>query len=224
MATNSSSYYSIVVTGGMNTKIHHPTWYRFTEIFSPEEESEAIRNDQTLFLPGVSQITMPDFRIVCQEERWEIKTKNHRMLSRIEEIAVTLFDEKLPHTPVVACGLNFVYVRDVQMAADQLLALLVSYCPIDLGTSITSAELHMKSDGDNHSKSFQLLPHSDTSIRFATNFHYPQQHQKGTFRLAPIIGECKTREEESEARLNRLITQLKALRHANNDSTATSQE
>ncbi|MCO6458298.1 MAG: hypothetical protein J5I93_23575 [Pirellulaceae bacterium] len=113
--------FSIVVIGGMNPTIHHPSWYRLVELLS-DDEVEAITTgaEPVVVTPQFSRFAGPDFELICRQDRWEIQTKNELWQQRSCAIAGQVFDHLLKHTMVSALGLNFHFTGDVEGALDAL--------------------------------------------------------------------------------------------------------
>src|SRR5208282_3573092 len=144
--------YAIVLIGGMNPRIHHPSWYRLVGLFDEEEAEAALKTAHTLITPPLSQIQTPKLTIVCQDDRWEIRTSDPDQVERIQEITYRLFDDILPHTPVQAAGLNFNFVKDTNSSdvAGYLASVLVN-APLGLTTAnAVAAEFVLRRSFDDH--------------------------------------------------------------------------
>ena len=99
--TEQKDTYAIVLLGGMNPRIHHPSWYRFVNLFNEEEADLAIEEGKEVHdrKPNSLQIETPKVTIICQDNRWEIRTFDPNQVQRIQDITSKLFDEIVPsHT------------------------------------------------------------------------------------------------------------------------------
>jgi hypothetical protein len=110
MSKDSDSF-SFVVLGAMNPRIHHPTWYQLTEIFTAPETDAAIESQAVVCTPAFSQFKVAGLTIKCLLERWDITTSNSEEIDRIREIGERVFDKHLQYTPLSVLALNFDYVR-----------------------------------------------------------------------------------------------------------------
>jgi hypothetical protein len=99
-------WFSVAVVGAMNPSIHHPAWYRLTEILTPEETQSAETSGTTLVTPQISQFSTQSITIVCEAARWQVHTTERSKMERVREIASKTFTV-LDHTPVSAYGFNF---------------------------------------------------------------------------------------------------------------------
>lgn len=99
-------FFSIVVVGPMNPRLHHPQWYELIGAITEAERLEALGGEIVL-IPMVGKFEVPSagLTIVCQPDRWEIQTTSKDHQSRAASIADRVF-AKLNETPVRAFGLN----------------------------------------------------------------------------------------------------------------------
>jgi hypothetical protein len=110
-----SELYSIVIAGAMNPPIHHPVWYQLVGIISEQEAQEAIKRDETMVVPVAARLPLPGgCEILCQQERWQIRTERHDQIDRMLEIAAKTF-KVLDHTPVNAVGINANFIRQASV-------------------------------------------------------------------------------------------------------------
>jgi hypothetical protein len=108
--TKEATGLNVVVLGQMNPAIHHPAWYKFVKVLSDEEEKEALKK-QFVFVPQMAQFKTGSLQFYCDLQRWQVSTTDPAQFERILKIAGLVFDEHLPHTPVNAMGLNFLFHR-----------------------------------------------------------------------------------------------------------------
>lgn len=182
--------YAIVVLGGMNPRIHHPSWYRLVGIFDETEAELATQSPLMVITPPMSLIKTPTLTISCQDQRWEITTSEALEVPRIQEITSKLFDHILMHTPVSAMGFNFNY-RRATIASDvaAYLASVLSSTPLGLkAANATSGELVLRRSFDDHTALVNIQPASDDKKTVLTlyNFEYQFKHE-GFFKLGDVI-------------------------------------
>ncbi|MFO0959943.1 MAG: hypothetical protein U0800_21320 [Isosphaeraceae bacterium] len=188
--------YSIVIIGGMNPRIHHPSWYRFMDLISPEELEEAVVSPLTFIIPPMGQFQSSHLTVTCQEERWEIKTNDSEQVQRIIDLTSRLFDDLLPHTPVTAAGFNFHFRRETKRedVAEYLASLLVK-TPLGLTSkNIASGEMTLRRNSkDNMSfVTIKSSPSASKWIHTHHNFEYKfiaPDTNPGYFKLGKIFAE-----------------------------------
>jgi hypothetical protein len=132
--------FSIVLRGSMNPAIHHPAWYRAVGALSEDEAKEAL-SSEFVFLPQIANFQTKALVVTCQPDRWQVATLPRANqaatlptanMERTVELAVQVFDKKLPETPMSAIGLNFNHHFGVGGAAREKLAILVASLPLGL--------------------------------------------------------------------------------------------
>lgn len=123
MATN-TEFYTIVVVGNMNPRIHTPAWYRLVDLISDDEMEQANKppsNDPANFSYFVVSGLLARWQtntigIACHQAIWEVSTTNVDCLERLRSITEQVFDHLLKQTPVNALGINFNYERVTEIA------------------------------------------------------------------------------------------------------------
>jgi hypothetical protein len=206
--------FSIVVIGAMNSAIHHPYWYRDRGLIDDEEMKTALSHEETVFVPEIAQFNTGQIFINCQARRWEVKTSNRGFVKRIVDIAGKVFDEILPHTPIVACGFNFIFPRSLNGDARRAIANTLKRCPIDFGMPIESAEIKLQYNRDENCLDSTLIaPLPNSVVRLATNINFGFEKQSGEpgtlFSLKDTLSKFGVTLSEVEARANKLIDQLR---------------
>jgi hypothetical protein len=175
-------------------------------LFDEEEAEQCIKTPLTFITPPVSQIQTPKLTIVCQDTRWEIRTSDPDQVQRIQDITSKLFDEILPHTPVMAAGFNFTY-RKATTAPDVgiYLASVLSKAPLGLKADHTmSGEIILRRSFDEHTALVSVQPIVDDkhAVLISHNFEY-QFKTEGLFKLGDTItrryGLDKSESEEQTA-------------------------
>lgn len=190
----------------MNPRIHHPSWYRLVGLFDEEEADIATKTTGTLITPPLSQVQTPRLMIVCQDDRWEIRTSDSNEVSRLQDIASKIFDEILPHTPVTAIGFNFVLRRATEAEdVGGYLATSLTNTPLGLrDTAAVSAELTLRRSFEDRIVvvSIHPAPEDKQSLLVASNYEYRFRGEK-IIKLGELIarryGIDKTDAEEQTA-------------------------
>jgi hypothetical protein len=184
--------YAIVILGGMNPRIHHPSWYRLVGLFDEEEAEQATRTPNTLITPLVAQIQSPRLTILCQDDRWEIRTTDLGQVDRIQSITARLFDELLPHTPVAAAGFNFTYWK-ASRASDvgSLLASTLIGTPLGLKPdNAVAGEIVLRRNHGDHTSQVRLRPVLEEHQKLMLDFNFEYRFQAaGFFKLGQVITE-----------------------------------
>jgi hypothetical protein len=103
-AKTSENKFSIVITGYMDPRLHHPTWYRIIEAINESEQKEAL-SQNIVIVPTLSQFNVPEFKVVCTTTTWEISTTEAQHRPRILQTAKLVF-KKLYETPASYYGMN----------------------------------------------------------------------------------------------------------------------
>src|SRR5258706_9132140 len=106
-----SDAYSIVVTGAMNPRLHHPYWYRHFEVVTDEECAAAMLSGETISSAAIAQWVLPTLHVICLPDRWEVQALDASVAERAFEVAARTF-ELLDHTPTTAYGYNFNFHRE----------------------------------------------------------------------------------------------------------------
>ncbi len=183
---------SIVVTGAMNPMIHHIEWYRNREILNNADGD--ISPENSLCTPPFAQLMLPNYRISCHQERWEIATSQPSMSKRILEIASATFG-LLEHTPVGAFGFNFNFHRKTVLKnVDKWLGNIACRLSIPLAPpQTTGASFSFKRIIEKGRVTVVVEPstkHSN-SIQIRNNFHYQiildQIPEDGIFDLGKLL-------------------------------------
>lgn len=138
--------FSVVLAGAMNPRIHHPSWYRSMGLIDETEEKIATADSNMFLIPNLSQLGFGDFKIICQDGRWEIRVSNSNNAARLIDIASNIFDNLLKHTPVTAFGINFIVERDTRATSvSEVLAGFIAATPLGLDdTGASGADIVLK--------------------------------------------------------------------------------
>lgn len=167
-------FFSVVVIGHMNPMIHHPFWYRHFDLLTEEEADEAVQSPNTYAVPPVSQIQIEALQIVCQQDRWEVRTSVATNLDRIRWITERVFDHLLPHTPVSRYGFNFNHVRGTNSRdVGRFLASHLTGSSLGLGPAdATSAEITLRRSFEDRVAMIVVKPSTGDRVAVANNFDY----------------------------------------------------
>lgn len=188
--TEQKDTYTLVILGGMNPRIHHPSWYRSVGLFDGEEAEEAIRTPNTLITPPLAQIQTPKLTIVCQDDRWEIRTSDPNQVQRIQDITSKLFDDLLPHTPVAAAGFNFTYGRQTESHdVGKHLADVLVKSPLGLKPdSLVAGEVILRQACDGHTSMVNIRPALGCKHTVVISYNYEYRFEtEGSFKLGDVI-------------------------------------
>lgn len=207
--------YGIVIAGGMNPRIHHPSWYHQIGILDQTETDLALKSTGTFVTPPIAQIDLPKIVMICQENRWEIKTTEIDQLQRIQKISADLFDKHLQHTPLNAIGFNFNYCKNtLSENVGIFLAKLVTNSPLGLNSEHpVSGELTLKNSHKDHIETVNIkpFPANQNSVLIGFNFEY-KFNKEGQFELGKVIRESyPNNHQESVDQVARI---LEAINHS----------
>jgi hypothetical protein len=187
-----SDLYVVVVAGAMNPRIHHLEWYKAVKLL--HDEDAPLEASVVITTPVLTRFQTKDFTFICQLDRWEIQTKNSSTSPRMLEIAATLFDVTLPHTPVFAFGYNFNLVRraDTNNVPVMLSRRLVPhFVSEDIADKAPAAEVNVSyTDGKRRIQRVIAGVENDPSmIAINANYHYAIEGMgpAKSFLLAPLL-------------------------------------
>lgn len=100
--------WQLQISGAMNSAIHHPSWYRLVDLITDEQREDAIKARPTTG-PILSSFLLGDGEIQCQPTTWSISSVNIEDMTGPVKLASSVFDEKLPHTPVHSYSFMFFF-------------------------------------------------------------------------------------------------------------------
>ncbi len=195
-----AEFYSIVVVGAMNPRIHHPIWYRTIDAIGDQELSSATNPDNAenpVVTPVYSQFEIPSANVTvsCQPDRWEIKTTSPGCVNQLIAIASKVFD-RLRETPVTAYGINSVVNRRtaapvVRVALAQLISKLGLGLPAENALGPRVGAKFVKGD---HTVTVDIRASaiSDEMVFIAYNSEYKppavsQENRIGYFDLGALL-------------------------------------
>lgn len=166
---------ALVIVGGWNSHIFTPAWIK-RYLFPGEEETFTVdmlvsQGFNTQFV--APRILSKEVEILLQENRLNfspIENKNENF-DRIQELALHLSDY-LPHTPVTAYGINFLFTEN-DISGD----LINLIRPRDLeeleqfGTSLTSEKYTRRLELNGRTLNFTIGFEAE-KVTFDFNFHF----------------------------------------------------
>jgi hypothetical protein len=174
--------YSIVVVGAMNPRLHHPAWYLAIGAVTPEETAASLSTSNIIIVATHSQMDIAGCTVVCQMDRWEIRTSEERLRPRILEITSQVF-AKLNETPVNIYGLNTKLHRPTRVP-DVKLRLAEMLVRLDLGLAAKSAKgcgISFSNAFDTHSLNVEITPSplAENLIHVGVNTEYQPHATEG---------------------------------------------
>jgi hypothetical protein len=182
----------IVVLGSMNPAIHHPAWYKWEGILTPEEYDDAQKRDLVCSQP-FSQFLGFGVSVTCSSDRWQILTSDPSKFGRILEIACRTF-EILTHTPVGAFGINLQFQREAGVPhVGRHLSILVNRLPIGRETTDTDSAQITTTAAIGDAAITEVLgvaQGADNVLQVAFNLHHPiktEGTQYVQFDLTPLL-------------------------------------
>lgn len=170
-----SEFYSIVIVGAMNPRIHHPWWYKHIGILDDESEKSALESKELIVTPPVAQFPANNWTMVCQQERWEIRALSADTLDLILDAAMRVF-RALEHTPINAFGFNFNFHRETRLSdVGQCLAERIVHLNIGLvpeGTPSATLSLRNSSSSGTWNTNLSGSAHGPNAVYVGNNIHY----------------------------------------------------
>lgn len=212
MAHDSLTTVSLVVTGALNPRIHHPSWYRAIDAISKDAEQLALLDSETIVMEAGAQFKTADYRIGCTPDKWILQSSELGAEKQFAKMARIVFDKNLHETPVSAFGLN--KAMHIATACENV--------GERIGIGITNADLGVEDFGastgifevqrvrkDGCQIKFQVQPsmQDDKFVYGYLNFHYtiPMQQKHKHFQLGDLVDAHISEDmAEAEALLSKL--------------------
>lgn len=172
--TPTSSFYSVVVLGGMNPRIHSPGWYRLVELISTAEYEHAIAST-SFSIPPMARVQLPGFEIQCQEGRWEVQTNDPNLSDRLADIAGKVFDVHLKHTSVTAYGFNFNFTYESAGGeANRVVLKALKGTGLASGLNdVVTGEFSITRNRDRFQHRIDVTPVGENAVVIGSNYHHP---------------------------------------------------
>lgn len=170
-----SSFFSVVVVGAMNPRVHSPAWYKLVGLVSEDEYEKAIQS-VTFAVPQFARVELPRIEIQCQEGRWEASTHHAEDSDRLAELAESVFDTHLKHTPIQSFGYNFHFTFETPSESGPTIleALRGSNLSKDWDDAITGQFSVVRRRADFVQRTEVQAP-SKKAVTIATNYHHQLQ-------------------------------------------------
>jgi hypothetical protein len=189
-----SFFFSIVVVGPMNPRLHHPYWYEQIGAITEAERVESL-NGEVVVLPMAGKFDVPSagFGVTCQTDRWDIHTTVESAKNRLVEVASKVF-EKLHETPVMAVGLNThlhrpTTIKSVRMKLAHILAKTGLGLPEN--DPITSHIIAKSKDPSGYKVHVEVAPSpvGESIVLVTFNSEYQPPTSEGYFDLGKLVRE-----------------------------------
>lgn len=186
--------YSIVIVGSMNPAIHNPSWYRRTELIDADAETVALSDLSFVTSSQISQFQTSTFSVQCVQERWRISSDEESSFEKINDVTLKAFDERLPHTPISAVGLNFDYHKKTECSTvSSVLAAFFDDLPLGLSDQDSDSATFKsicKKEGVRVQIKIEPSVVSENMLFVAANYQFNTEDfadANGQFLLEPII-------------------------------------
>lgn len=158
----------LVIVGAWNKHIFNPEW--ISKFLIPEQklEFEFLLNDD-----GSRRISTEDIRIFVLNNKlnFTIRKADDVIFENIEELALKIADY-LPHTPVIAFGINFVFESDNNFSQlQELLKLPDKEKLIESGCIINSNQIKHNLFYAEKNINLTIIQENE-SFKFDFNFHF----------------------------------------------------
>ena len=158
----------LVLVGAWNKHIFNPEW--IGKFLLPGKNLEV---EIPINVDGSPRISAENFRMFVINNKlvFSLRKDDDNILEEIEELSLKIADY-LPHTPIVAFGINFLFKCDSNFDKLQdLFSLSDSEKLIEAGCIIDSDQIKHSFIQDNRNINLTLIKQSD-AIKFDFNFHF----------------------------------------------------
>lgn len=158
----------LILVGAWNKHIFNPDW--IGKFLLPGEKLEV---EIPINVDGSARISTDNFRIFVISNKliFSLRKDDDNVLEEIEELSLKIADY-LPHTPIVAFGINLLFECDNNSKKLQdLFSLSDSEQLIEAGCIIDSDQIKHSFVQDNRNINLTLIKQSD-AFKFDFNFHF----------------------------------------------------
>jgi hypothetical protein len=158
----------LILVGAWNKHIFNPDW--IGKFLLPGKKMEV---EIPINVDGSHRISTENFRIfvISNKLNFSLRKDDDNVLEEIEELSLKIADY-LPHTPIVAFGINFLFECDNNFDKLQdLFSLSDSEKLIEAGCIIDSDQIKHSFIQGNRNINLTLSKQSDT-FKFDFNFHF----------------------------------------------------
>jgi hypothetical protein len=97
---------SIVLIGKFNPPIFSPAWFSKVGVLTDDEFEAASEDKQLVVHPEIAQFSTARFSVNVLPQRFTLSTPQESFVHILDD-AVTIFRDKLPHTPMDKLGINY---------------------------------------------------------------------------------------------------------------------
>lgn len=194
MAQDPITTVSLVVTGAMNPRIHHPSWYRAIDAISKDVEQLALNDTETMVMEVHAQFKTAEYRIGCEPDKWIIQSSESGAEKQFVRLVRIVFDDRLHETPVDAFGLNkSMHIATTCENVGERINIGIANAALGVGDFRASSGsfdvVHERRDGCR--VKFQVQPSTrDNRFVFGNlNYHYaiPAQQEGIHFSLGDLV-------------------------------------
>lgn len=205
---------SLVVTGAMNPRIHHPSWYRAIGAISKDAEQLALNDSELIVMEDGAQFKTAEYRIGCAPDRWVIGTSEKGVEEGFVQMVRIVFDEYLRETPVHAFGLNkIMHVPTPCKNVQEQLGIRLRNAALGLedfnASSGTFEVTRVRDDGCRIKFQVQPSEQDAGSVFVHLNYHYQATKPAGDryFQLGEQVNEHMSHDmEDAEALIAKLAS------------------
>ena len=158
----------LVLVGAWNKHIFNPDWIGKFLLPGKKLEVEVPMN-----IDGSPRISTANFRIFVMNNKliFSLRKDDDNTLEEIEELSLKIADY-LPHTPIIAFGINFVFeCHDNSKKLQDLFSLSDSEKLIEVGCIIDSDQIKHSFVHDNRKINLTLIKQKDI-FKCDFNFHF----------------------------------------------------
>ncbi|MEA2059265.1 MAG: hypothetical protein U9P10_01815 [Thermodesulfobacteriota bacterium] len=158
----------LILVGAWNKHIFNPDW--IGKFLLPGEKLEV---EIPINVDGSARISTDNFRIFVISNKliFSLRKNDDNVLEEIEELSLKIADY-LPHTPIVAFGINLLFECDNNSKKLQdLFSLSDSEQLIEAGCIIDSDQIKHSFVQDNRNINLTLIKQS-VAFKFDFNFHF----------------------------------------------------
>lgn len=186
---------SIVLVGGFNPLIYHPTWFERHKILPIQETDWAMRGEsaaatiegpngikfQISDIPPVvvsnqhCEVNFLSFKINVTVDRFIINAREENNFAMIRDTALKIL-QTLPHTPVTAFGSNFnglgTYGRDSQTLLNEIFVSDTRKFEAIFGTKYTTSGIVTFEANESRIRFiFERNMNDESTIMYHANYH-----------------------------------------------------
>lgn len=162
-----SEFSPIVIVGLWNKGIFNPDW--IGKYLLPKQK---LNIEFPINIDGSPRISNEDLRIFVLGNKlnFTLIKPEDKNLENIEELALKVADY-LPHTPVSAFGINFLFTADISTGIKKMLHQKDSDILRDMGADIQNEQVRHCFKFKNHLINLNIIQEKNT-VKFDFNYHF----------------------------------------------------